>query len=55
MADDKFVSFRVFMEDSERTRFKVACAQNKTTMSQKSRELITKWLDQEGAKQNDNK
>jgi hypothetical protein len=50
MAEDKFVSFRVFMEDAERTRFNVACAQNKTTMSQKSRELITAWLEQEELK-----
>ena len=44
MTEDKTVSFRVFLEDSERTRFKVACAEEKTTMSQKCRELILEWL-----------
>jgi hypothetical protein len=44
MSEDKTVSFRVFMNDSERTLFKVACAEEKTTMSQKSRELINEWL-----------
>jgi len=41
---DKTVSFRVFLPDSERTAFKVECAQEKTTMSQKARELIQNWL-----------
>jgi hypothetical protein len=44
MSEDKTVSFRVFLDDSERTLFKVACAEEKTTMSQKSRELISEWL-----------
>jgi hypothetical protein len=44
MPDTKTVSFRVFLDDSERTQFKVACAEEKTTMSQKSRELISQWL-----------
>ena len=45
MSEDKTVSFRVFLPDSERTKFKVACAKDKTTMSQKSRELINNWLE----------
>ncbi|MBS3030838.1 MAG: hypothetical protein HUM72_23280 [Dolichospermum sp.] len=44
MSEDKTVSFRVFLNDSERTQFKIACAEEKTTMSQKSRELISEWL-----------
>lgn len=44
--DDKTVSFRVFLSDEERTRFKVECAKDKTTMSQRARELIRQWLDE---------
>jgi len=44
MSEDKTVSFRVFLDDSERTLFKVACVEEKTTMSQKTRELISEWL-----------
>ncbi|NEO99731.1 MAG: hypothetical protein F6K58_13845 [Symploca sp. SIO2E9] len=41
---EKTVNFRVFLTESERTRFKVACAQNRTTMSQQALELIREWL-----------
>ncbi|WP_256374820.1 plasmid partition protein ParG [Allocoleopsis franciscana] len=42
--EEKTVNFRVFLSESERTRFKVACAQNRTTMSQQAVELIHEWL-----------
>jgi len=50
---DKTVSFRVFLPDSERTAFKVECAQEKTTMSQKARELIQNWLKEMRQKNNE--
>ncbi|WP_264196712.1 plasmid partition protein ParG [Microseira wollei] len=34
----------VFLSDSERTRFKVACAKTKTSMSQQAHQLILDWL-----------
>ena len=43
--EDKTVNFRIFLSESDRTRFKVACAQNRTTMSQQAVELILEWLD----------
>ncbi|MEH1940787.1 MAG: plasmid partition protein ParG [Nostoc sp.] len=45
--EDKTVNFRVFLPEPERTRFKVACAKHRTTMSQKALELIRAWLDAE--------
>jgi hypothetical protein len=42
---EKAVNFRVFLTELDRTRFKVACAKNRTTMSQKAVELIRQWLD----------
>jgi hypothetical protein len=42
--EEKTVNFRVFLSESERTRFKVACAKNRTTMSQQTVELIREWL-----------
>jgi len=43
--EEKSVNFRVFLSESDRTRFKVACAKNRTTMSQKAVELIREWLE----------
>jgi hypothetical protein len=43
--EEKMVNFRVFLSESERTRFKVACAQNRTTMSQQTVQLIREWLE----------
>ena len=45
--EDKTVNFRVFLPEPERTRFKIACAKHRTTMSQKALELIRAWLDAE--------
>lgn len=42
--DERTVNFRVFLPESERTRFKVACAKHRTTMSQQALELIREWL-----------
>ena len=42
--EDKTVKLVVFLQDSERVRFKVACAKNKTSMSQKAHDLILEWL-----------
>jgi hypothetical protein len=52
MAEEKVVTFRVFLDDSDRTRFKVACAEEKTTMSQKSKELILEWMQKRHKEQN---
>lgn len=41
---EKTVNFRVFLSEPERTRFKVACAKSRTTMSQQAVELIREWL-----------
>ena len=41
--EDKTVKLVVFLTDDERTEFKVACARNKISMSQKARELILEW------------
>lgn len=43
--EEKAVNFRVFLTEVDRTRFKVACAKNRTTMSQKAVELIRQWLE----------
>jgi len=42
--ESKLVSFKVFLEESDRIRFKIACAEERTTMSQKSKELILGWI-----------
>lgn len=42
--EDKAVKLVVFLTDDERTGFKVACARNKISMSQKARELILEWM-----------
>lgn len=42
--EEKTVKLVVFLSDDERTQFKVACARNKTSMSQKARELILDWM-----------
>jgi hypothetical protein len=44
--EDKLVNFKVFLDVSERIRFKVACTEERTTMSQKAKELITHWLEE---------
>ncbi|MDZ8237559.1 MAG: plasmid partition protein ParG [Nostoc sp. ChiQUE01a] len=46
-SEDKTVKLVVFLSDSERTRFKIACAKNRTTMSQKARQLVLEWLETE--------
>jgi hypothetical protein len=43
--EDKAVNFRIFLSESDRTRFKVACAKNRISMSQQAVELILEWLD----------
>ncbi len=43
--EEKMVNFRVFLPEEDRTRFKVACAKNRTTMSQQAVELIREWLE----------
>lgn len=45
--EEKTVKLVVFLSEEERTRFKVACAQNRITMSQQARGLILEWLDAE--------
>ncbi|HEY9634371.1 MAG TPA: plasmid partition protein ParG [Coleofasciculaceae cyanobacterium] len=45
--EDKTVNFRIFLSELDRTRFKVACAKNRTSMSQKAVELILEWLETE--------
>jgi hypothetical protein len=42
--EQKTVNFRVFLSESERTQFKVACAKTRTTMSQQAVALIREWL-----------
>ena len=42
--EEKTVKLVVFLSDDERTQFKVACARNKTSMSQKAKELILDWM-----------
>lgn len=42
--EEKTVKLVVFLSDEERTQFKVACARNKTSMSQKAKELILEWM-----------
>lgn len=46
-SEEKTVKLVVFLSDDERTQFKVACARNKTSMSQKARELIIEWMEVE--------
>lgn len=43
--EEKTVNFRIFLSEEDRTRFKVACAKNRTTMSQQAVELILEWLE----------
>ncbi|BAY11036.1 hypothetical protein [Calothrix sp. NIES-2098] len=45
MSDSDKVSFKVFLTEEERTRFKIACAQERSNMSEKAREFILKWLE----------
>jgi ParG len=45
--EDKTVKLVVFLTDEERTQFKIACARNKISMSQRARELILEWLNSE--------
>lgn len=42
---EKMVNFRVFLSEEDRTRFKVACAKNRTTMSQQAVQLIREWVE----------
>ena len=42
--EEKTVKLVVFLSDDERTQFKVACARNKTSMSQKAKKLILDWV-----------
>ncbi|HEY9822507.1 MAG TPA: plasmid partition protein ParG [Candidatus Sericytochromatia bacterium] len=42
---EKSVNFRIFLSETDRTRFKVACAKNRTTMSQQAVQLILEWLE----------
>jgi hypothetical protein len=41
--EERTVNFRVFLPESERMKFKVACAKHRTTMSQQALELIREW------------
>jgi hypothetical protein len=43
--EEKMVNFRVFLSEEDRTRFKVACAKNRTTMSQQAVQLIRDWVE----------
>jgi hypothetical protein len=43
---EKIVGLRVLLTDEERTEFKVECAKEKTTMSQKAKELIANWVEE---------
>jgi len=52
---NKLVNFKVFLEESERIRFKIACTEERTTMSQKAKELIDTWLEQREVSKNGNK
>jgi hypothetical protein len=47
--EGKTVKIVLFLNEDERQRFKVACVEEKTTMSQKGKELINNWLDQRNA------
>lgn len=42
--EDRTVKLVVFLDESERTKFKIACAEERTTMSQKAKEFIITWL-----------
>lgn len=44
MPEEKTVSFRVFLPEETRIRFKIATAKDKSTMSAKALELIEEWL-----------
>lgn len=41
---DKPVGFRVFLDDEERTEYKVACIKLGTNMSDQAITLIREWL-----------
>jgi hypothetical protein len=43
--EEKMVNFRVFLSEEDRTRFKVVCAKNRTTMSQQAVQLIREWVE----------
>ncbi len=42
--DEKMVSYRVFLPEQLRTEFKVCCARDNTNMSEKTRELVEKYI-----------
>lgn len=44
-ANDVFI--RVFLNSDTRTQFKVLCAQHEVAMSEKARELIEEWVEQQ--------
>ncbi|ADI63342.1 plasmid partition protein ParG [Trichormus azollae] len=48
--EDKTVKLVVFLNDEERTQFKVICAQQKTSMSQQARQLIVNWTNSQQKK-----
>jgi hypothetical protein len=48
MADEtRTIKIVVFLNEDERTRFKIACAKNQTNMSTQARELILNWIDEQ--------
>jgi hypothetical protein len=48
--EEKTVKIVLFLNEDERQQFKVACVEEKTTMSQKGKELINAWLKQRNRK-----
>jgi hypothetical protein len=48
-SEDKVVGLRVLLTEGERTEFKIECAKERTTMSQKAKELITDWMEERKA------
>jgi hypothetical protein len=49
--EDKVVGLRVLLTEGERTEFKVQCAKDRTTMSQKAKELIIDWMEERKAEE----
>lgn len=48
MADEtRTIKIVVFLNEDERTKFKIACAKNQTNMSTQARELILNWINEQ--------
>jgi hypothetical protein len=48
MTDEaRTIKIVVFLNEDERTSFKIACAKNQTNMSTQARELILNWINEQ--------